>query len=262
MTNTSQVLVTMPANGICLITLNRSQKRNALDSMIIHELTEILHDKAQDKEIALVLLNGNGEHFCAGADIAWMQKMAQSSFQDNVQDALQLANLLKTIYLFPKPIIGLIHGATMGGGLGIIANCDVVIAAENSVFCFSETKIGLTPSVISPYILPVIGERAAKYYYLTAEKFDVNRAIELNLVQKTVALEKLIPTGLTFAKDMLNNSPHALSEAKKLIHRVSPRNISDDMIHLTAEHLATMRASHDAEEGLRAFLEKRLPVWG
>ena len=257
----THILITRPHEAVCLLTLNRPEKRNALDKSLIQEWMKALQEMTNDQSIRVVMFNGNGEHFCAGADMAWMQKMAQCSSSENVEDALELAHLLKTIYHFPKPTIGLIHGAAMGGGLGVIACCDMVLAAPNSVFCFSETKIGLTPSVISPYILSVIGERLARYYFLTAEKFNSEIAKELKLVQQIAPIEKLFDNGLTLAKNLLNNSPHALSEVKKLIQRVSRPMISDDIIQMTAEHLAFMRASPDAREGLKAFLEKRSPIW-
>lgn len=257
----SSILVTTPHDAVCLLTLNRPEKRNALDGYLIQEWIEKLQEIENDKSIRIVIINGNGEHFCAGADIAWMQKMADCSHDENVNDALQLAHLLKIISQFSKPVIGLVHGATMGGGLGVIACCDMVIAAANAVFCFSETKIGLTPSVISPYVLPVIGERMARYYFLTAEKFDSKIAAELDLVQQIVPMETLQDAGLTLAKKLLNNSPHALSEAKKLIDHIGKSSFSDMTVKWTAEHLAFMRSSEDAKEGLKAFLEKRSPVW-
>jgi methylglutaconyl-CoA hydratase len=253
--------VTTPLKGVNLVTLNRPEKRNAIDGAVITEWLHTLEKLAVDKSVRVVMFNGNGDHFCAGADIAWMQKMAQASQEENIEDAMHLSTLLKSIYTFSKPTIALIHGATMGGGLGVIACCDMVIAAENASFCFSEAKIGLTPSVISPYIIPVIGERAARYYYLTAQKFMVEKAVELRLVQQISSTDELMDDGLELAKALLKNSPFALAEAKKLIQRVARHHFSEDIIKATAEHLATMRASDDAQEGLQAFLEKRDAVW-
>jgi len=261
MSNQAQILVTRPEDKICLVTLNRPEKRNALNGDVIQEWIDTLQKIANDSTIRVVILNGNGDHFCAGADIDWMHKMSKLSHQDNVNDAMQLATLLKLIYTFPKPVIGLVHGATMGGGLGVMACCDIVIAADNSVFCFSEAKIGLTPSVISPYVIPVMGERAARYYFLTAEKFDAKKAEQLYLVQHITPLDIIFNYGLSLADSMLKNSAHALSEAKKLIRHVADHSLSDDLVKFTAEHLATMRASTDAEEGLISFLEKRKPIW-
>ncbi|HSW70074.1 MAG TPA: enoyl-CoA hydratase-related protein [Gammaproteobacteria bacterium] len=255
------ILLTKPHDNICLVTLNRPEKRNAIDGALISEWMRVLHDLQNDVSIRVILLNGNGEHFCAGADMTWMQKMAKCSSAENKKDALQLAQLLKMIYTFPKPVIGLVHGAVMGGGLGVTACCDVVIAAENASFCFSEVKLGLAPSVISPYVVPLIGEKSARYYFLTGEKFDVNTAIQLNLVHQTVVLEKLFDSGLSLAKTFLSHSQNALMEIKKLLLRVAGNNVSEEMMNMTAEHLSLMRATDDAKEGLNAFLEKRLPKW-
>jgi len=261
MTKPSLVLTKTPHEGICIITLNRPEKRNALDGIFIQEWITVLQQIERDPSVRVVLMNANGEHFCAGADLAWMQKMAHCSQAENIDDAMQLANLLKIIHQFSKPVIGLIHGATMGGGLGVIASCDMVIATTDSVFCFSETKMGLAPSVISPYVVSVIGERLARYYFLTAEKFNVQTATELTLVQQVVSKTELLEAGLILSKKLLNNSPHALAEVKKIIPLVARNSISEKTIQMTAEHLASMRASKDAQEGLKAFLEKRSPVW-
>ena len=260
--NDSMVVVTQPIDGVAKVTLNRPEKSNALDGNMIQQLTQVLQQVADDPSKNAVIITGTGEHFCAGADIAWMKKMAESSYQENVQDAMQLATLLKLIYNFPKPIIAAVKGATMGGGLGIIACCDVTIASDNSYFCFSEAKIGLTPSVISPYIISVMGERSARYYFLTAERFDTKKAVTLNLVQRMVSDDALEYEVTDFCHRLLKNSPYALEQAKKIIRHVKQEEISDKLIWYCAEHLATMRSSSDAQEGLRAFLEKRSPVWG
>ncbi|HSW93073.1 MAG TPA: enoyl-CoA hydratase-related protein [Gammaproteobacteria bacterium] len=261
MTTPSPVFISTPHEGICLITLNRPEKRNALDGALIQQWTTLFDKIESDASIRLVLLNANGEHFCAGADIAWMQKMARASHEENISDALQLARLLQSIQHCSKPVIGLVQGAIMGGGLGVIACCDMVIAATNAVFCFSEVKIGLTPSVISPFVVPIIGERAARYYFLTAEKFNAEKAMALNLVQQIVPLEKLMDAGLALAKTCLSNSPHALSEVKKLLSSLSNETVIGNITKFTANHLAKMRASSEAKEGLNAFLEKRNPIW-
>lgn len=261
MTSSSLVLVTKPHKGVCLLTLNRPEKRNALDAELIQQWQLALDHIENDPDSRVVMLNGAGEHFCAGADIAAMQKMTGCSYDDNFADAMQLANLLKKIYTFSKPVIGLIHGATMGGALGVIACCDIVIAADNSVFCFSEAKIGLAPFVISPYVVPVIGEKLARYYFLTADKFNAEKALTLQLIQQVVSSTHLSESGLTLAKHLLKNSPQALREIKQLLPRIAHENYSDKIIHFTADKLATIRTSTEAQEGLKAFIEKRSPSW-
>ncbi|MHB1946599.1 MAG: enoyl-CoA hydratase-related protein [Gammaproteobacteria bacterium] len=255
------ILLSSPSAGVTVITLNRPEKRNAMNAQLIQQLTQILKTLATDSETRVVMITGHGEHFCAGADISWMQKIAQSPPHENLADATELALLLYTLYIFPKPTLALVHGMTLGGGLGLVACCDIAISAENANFCFSETKIGLTPSVISPYIISAIGERAARYYFLTARKFAALEAKRLGFIHEVVAVEKLLESGIALAQELLNNSPHALSEAKKLITHVAPIKITAELVEYTANHLATMRAKPEAQEGLRAFLEKRVPEW-
>ena len=232
-----------------------------MDGSLIQALCDTLKNIANDKQVRVLILNGSGEHFCAGADIDWMQKIAQSPEKENREDARQLATLMKMIYRFPKPVIVLAHGATLGGGLGLLAAADIAVAANNASFGFSEVKIGITPSVISPYILAAIGERAARYYFLTAERFQAAEAHRLGLVHKVVDVAALHSTGLMIAEELLKNSPTALSEAKHLIQHVSHHELTDDLIQFTADHLARLRTSKDAREGLQAFLEKRAPNW-
>ncbi len=258
MTKDAVILVSSPMPGVTTIALNRPEKRNALDDRMVKELIIILKKIETDEKTRVVIFLGQGDHFCAGADLGWMQKMAESSEKENTADALQLATLLQLIHTFSKPTIALVQGATLGGGLGLIACCDIVLAASSASFCFSEVKIGLTPSVISPYIISAIGERAARYYFLTAEKFTAERAQQLGLIHHIVAPEKLITSGIMMTEVLLKNSSPALSEVKKLIQTVAGEKISDKVIKFTAEHLAQMRASDDAKEGLKAFLEKRI----
>lgn len=261
MTTQSMIEITTPMQGVCQITLNRVEKRNALNAELIAEWHEALNTAATDKKVRLIVFAGNGDHFCAGADLAWMKKIATYSHAENVEDAMKLATLLRAIFICKKPTMALVQGAVMGGALGVLAACDMAFAASDAVFCFSETKIGLTPSVISPYVIPVIGERAAKYYYLTAEKFTAANALELGLVQQVVEKADLMGEGFALAEKILLNSPQALLEAKKLIRHVARHKYSSGLVEFTAEHLAMIRVSADAQEGFEAFLEKRMPVW-
>jgi methylglutaconyl-CoA hydratase len=258
--NKMAILVSIPQD-IVTITLNRPEKRNAMDGFLVQELTDALTKIAAEKKVRVLILNANGENFCAGADIQWMQQIAQGSDENNKADALQLAALMRMIYRFPKPVIVLAHGATLGGGLGLLAASDIAIAADNASFSFSEVKMGITPSVISPYVLAAIGERAARYYFLTAERFGAEEAQRLGLVHRVVHAEALQSTGIQLAETILKNSSSACSEAKRLIQHVSHRELTDDLMHFTADHLATLRTSAEAREGLQAFIEKRLPKW-
>lgn len=257
----SVIVMFSPSPGIMTITLNRPEKSNAMNGEVMHKFIHALKEIAADREIRVVILTGNGTHFCAGADINWMQQIAQGKPEINFADAKELALLLQMLYTFPKPTIALTQGMILGGGMGLTACCDIVIAAENANFGFSEAKIGLTPSVISPYIISAIGARASRYYFLTADKFNAQEAQRIGLVHQIVAEDKLVETGIHIAKKLLKNSPHALTEVKTLISRVANEKITQELVHYTAEHLAGMRATEDAQEGLKAFLEKREAQW-
>jgi methylglutaconyl-CoA hydratase len=248
------------ANGIATITLNRPDKRNAMHGLLVKEFLNALN-KLITSDSRILIINGNGESFCAGGDIAWMQKIAKSSESENNEDAQLLADMLYQLYSFPKPTIVLAHGATLGGGLGLLAAADIAIAAKNTTFGLPEVKIGITPSMISPYIISAIGERAAHYYFLTGNRFDVNEAYRLGLIHQVTEDNELMYVALALAKSILQSSPQALSEAKKLIRSVAKEKISENLAQKTAEHLANIRASEEAQEGLRAFVEKREAKW-
>ncbi len=254
-------IVVSTSERIATITLNRPEKCNALDNAVVHELIVALKKLASDSKINVLLIKAKGEHFCAGADIGWMQKVAQSTKEENIHDATQLATLMQHIQQFPKPVIVLTHGVTMGGGLGIIAASDIAIATENATFAFSEVKMGIAPSVVSPYVVAAIGERMARYYFLTAEKFNAAEAHRIGLIHQVCKPEMLEKKGKEIAETLLNQSPNGLTETKILLRRIAHEKISDALLHFTAEHLATVRTSADAHEGLKAFLEKRTPNW-
>lgn len=255
------IILVSSYDSITTITLNRPEKRNAMNRIMIQELTETLIQLAKDDATNVLILCANGDHFCAGADIASMQELAHASTDENTHDAMQLANLMYLLYTFPKPVIVLAHGAVMGGGLGLIAASDIAIIATNTSFSFSEVKLGIAPSVISPYIIAAVGERIARYYFLTAERFGAEKAEHIGLVHKIVEQEALAIVGLTVARELLQFSKVTLSEIKNLVRRVSSHDISPELVQFTAQHLAGMRATSDAIEGLQAFLEKRKPNW-
>lgn len=247
--------------GIAAIALNRPEKRNAMNGYMIQELRQALRAAAADDTVRVVMINGNGDHFCAGADIGWMQTIATESYAKNYDDAQNLADLMYQLYAFPKPTMVLAHGATMGGGLGLLAACDIALAANNASFGFSEVKLGIAPSVISPYVISAIGQRAARYYFLTGERFTADEAKRLQLVHTITEPHDLLSAGLSLAHTLLQNGPHALIAAKQLIRRVSQENLDEELGQKTAEHLARLRSSAEGQEGLRAFVEKRPPAW-
>lgn len=257
----SQMVLMSTQERITTITLNRLEKRNAMDGHLVQQLLSALDTTENDKQSGVIILRANGDHFCAGADIGWMQKVAQSPKAENQQDAMLLARLLYRLYTFSKPVIVLAKGVTFGGGLGIVAASDIAIAATNASFAFSEVKIGIVPSVVSPYVIAAMGERAARYYFLTAARFGAHEAHRMGFVHQVIEPEALDSAGKTLAKEILQHSQCAVSEAKRLITHVAREQIDEELIQYTANHLADMRTKQDAQEGLRAFLERRTPSW-
>lgn len=258
---TNQYLLVKREKGLAIITLNRVDKRNAMNGEMISELDDTILKLNDDPAIKVILINGNGEHFCAGADISWMKTLGSLTAEENLNDAEKLANLLHRLYECTKPTIVLAHGTALGGGLGLLSVCDIAIAADDCVFGFPEVKIGIAPSTISPYVLAAIGARAAHYYFLTGTRFGAEEALRLNLVHQVTEAKNLYQTGHALAQTLLQNGPCALSAVKQLIHHVAFEPIKPALIKYTANHLAALRSSKEAQEGLKAFLEKRAPQW-
>ncbi len=246
---------------LATISLNRPDKRNAMHGPMIAELIEAMKQLAKQEDVIALAIRGNGEHFCAGADINWMKQISAGSYEQNYDDAQYIADLMYTLYNFPKPTVAIVHGAAMGGGLGVIAACDIAIASDNAAFAFSEVKIGIAPSTISPYIVAAIGERAAHYYFLTGEKFNATTAQQIGLIHQVVINDELTDAAKKITDTLCNNSPHAMKEIKQLLRGIAKEKISEALSQKTAEHLANMRVSPQAKEGLLAFNEKRAPVW-
>ncbi len=257
----NEVLVISTQDRVTTLTLNRPEKCNALDGMLVSQLRDAFFAAGRDAQTQLVLLTGAGPHFCAGADIDWMRTLAQSSFELCRDDAISLSSLLQLMYSFPKPIVTLAQGSTLGGGLGLLACSDLIIAAEDATFCFSEVKLGLVPAVISPYILSLIGQPATRYYFLSAERFDAAEALRLGLVHKCVPRTDLAAAGLKMTQTLLKHSPAALLEVKRLLSLIANQEITPELAEKTAEIFAKMRITPEAQEGLNAFLEKRSPHW-
>lgn len=256
-----QTLLLTKEKNIAQITLNRPDVHNAINDVLIQEFSDVLDKLAQDNSIRVVLLTGDGKSFCAGADIQWMQRTADYNETDNFNDANQLAELLQRLYFLNKPTIALVNGAAMGGGIGLAACCDIAIAAESAKFCLSEVKIGLIPSVISPFVIAAMGKRQAQRYFLTAETFDAKQAQQMQLIHHVCTLENLASEGLRFANLLLNNGPIAVLEAKKLIQNVAYQTIDSMLMAQTAETIAQLRSSAEGREGIQAFLNKRAPNW-
>lgn len=248
-------------DGILTLTLNRIDKHNAFDDHLISEIIELLEVAQSNDSIRAIILQSNGKNFSAGADLNWMKRMADYSQQQNYQDSLALAHLMQLLYDSPQPTIALVQGAAMGGGAGLVAACDIAIAADNASFCFSEVKLGLIPAVISPYVVNAIGARAAKRYFVSAERFNAERALNLGLVSQVCPLENLQQTGMQLAQSIAANAPDAVKQSKQLIQEVSNQPIDDKLIQHTAHKIAQKRVSREGQLGLKAFLTKQKPNW-
>lgn len=252
----SNILVNLN-DYIYTITFNNPRKHNAFDDVFIQELQKAIDDAAFDKNARIIIFKANGKNFSAGADLAWMKRMANYSYAENTADALQLAKLINSIYTIEKPTIAMIHGNTFGGGLGIIAACDIAIATENAKFCFSEVKLGLIPAVISPYIIEAIGTRNAKWLFISADIFTAQKAQEINLIQHVISEENLEKFTLEYAKNIATFPNGAVISAKKLVKTVQNLPINDNTQQITAELIATQRSLKEAQVALANFFKSK-----
>jgi methylglutaconyl-CoA hydratase len=256
-----QLLTTIDALGRATLTLNRPELHNVFDDLLIAAMTVALQQLAADPQVRLVCLAAAGKSFSAGADLGWMRRMAENSYAENLSDAVALAELLRTLNELPKPTIALVQGAAFGGGVGLAAACDLVLATPDAQFCLSEVKLGLIPAVISPYVIAAIGARAARRYFISAERFDAERARQLGLVHEIVPAARLAPEADRLSRLLLQNGPEAMAAAKLLVAEVADRPLTADLIAATAQRITVTRASDEGREGLSAFLEKRRPNW-
>jgi methylglutaconyl-CoA hydratase len=241
------------------VTLNRPDVRNAFNERVIAELTAWA-ESAHDNPPRVAVLSGAGKVFSAGADAAWMAKMAGYTHDENVRDARAGASMFLAINTIPAIVIGRIHGAALGGGSGLAAVCDVVVAEERTIFGFTETKLGILPAMISPYVLQKIGASAARELFLTGMRFDAVKAKAIGLVHDIVAVEALDAAVEKYVAEALSASPTAVARSKALIPRVLDRP-PGDVMDITAEAIAAQRVSPEGQEGLTAFLDKRSPAW-
>ena len=244
------------------LTLNRPDVRNAFNAEMIAELCSWAADFHRDpKGARAVVLSGAGKVFCAGADAKWLAKVATQSEEENVRDSTVTSQMFRELDQLPVPLIGRIHGAAIGGGSGLAAVCDIVVAAEDAVFGFTEVKLGVIPSVISPFVLAKIGLSAARELFLTGARFPAARAYKMELVHAVVPAAELDDTIDRYVAEIISGAPEAIAVAKSLIRHVSKLEIGEATTALTARTLASRRASAEGQEGLRAFLEKRKPRW-
>ncbi|MGQ0734178.1 MAG: enoyl-CoA hydratase-related protein [Acidobacteriota bacterium] len=242
------------------LVLNRPDVRNAFNEEVIAELTTWAREAAADRTLRVVVLSGAGKVFSAGADAGWMARMIDYSHEENLRDATRMAEMFLALDTLPAALIGRIHGAALGGGAGLTAVCDIAVAEQETTFGFTETKLGILPAVISPYVLPKIGISAARELFLTGMRFPAARAREIGLVHAVVPAVELDAAVQRYVAELLTASPTALAAAKRLIPVVagsSPR----DAMSVTAAAIAEQRVAPEGQEGLRAFLERRRPHW-
>lgn len=247
--------------GVARVTLSRPAIHNALDDKLIADLLATLELIAADRAVRLVMLTGEGASFCAGGDLAWMRRTADYTYEQNLADAMMLARLLNTLNTMPQPTVALVNGPAYGGGVGLVACCDIAVAADTAKFSLSEVRLGLIPATIGPYVVRKIGESSARRYFLTAEVFEAADAQRMGLVHEVVSATGMDEAAQWFIKRLHEGGPAAQTAAKQLIARVAGAPIDEGLMADTAERIAGQRASAEGKEGTEAFLAKRAPSW-
>jgi methylglutaconyl-CoA hydratase len=242
------------------VTLNRPEVRNAFNATMLQELTQAFEGISTAPDIRAVVITGEGKAFCAGADLHWMGKVKQFTYEENVADSMVVANLMRAMYACPKPVVGRINGAAIGGGTGFVAVCDIVVASDRSVFSFSEVKIGLVPACIAPFVLKRVGESRGREYFLSGERLTPEKAEACGLANKVVPHDELDDAVNHYLESLITSGPNALSVCKQLIREVADLDL-DRAGPRTAELLADVRMSDEGQEGMAAFLGRRKPRW-
>ncbi|MDH0897330.1 MULTISPECIES: gamma-carboxygeranoyl-CoA hydratase [unclassified Pseudomonas] len=261
MTDFTTVQLETDPRGFATLWLNRPDKNNAFNAEMIRELILAIDVIAADKTLRFLLLRGRGKHFSAGADLAWMQASARLDYNANLNDARELAELMYNLNGLKIPTLAVVQGAAFGGAVGLVSCCDMAIGTEDSLFSLSEVRIGLAPAVISPFVVQALGERAARRYALTAERFSGNRARELGLLAEAYPAAELDAQVEGWVNNLLLNSPQAMQASKDLLREVGSGVLSPALRRYTENAIARIRVSPEGQEGLNAFLEKRTPAW-
>ena len=255
-----QTILCMIEDSVAYITFNRPDVHNAFNDVMIRELIDIFDRLESQSDVRVVVLSGKGKSFCAGADLNWMRRVKDYSYDDNLHESLELSDMLYGIYSSSKPTVARVNGAAIGGGTGLVAVCDIAIAASTAKFSFSEVKIGLIPACISPYVVKKCGEGRCREFFLTGERMTAERALGAGLVNKVVAVEELDQAVAEQVKQLLSSGPEAIARCKELLRNV-PLMTYDEVKKYTAEVIARIRISQEGQEGMAAFLEKRKPKW-
>ncbi|MEX1206553.1 MAG: enoyl-CoA hydratase-related protein [Dongiaceae bacterium] len=255
------ILLAETRDGVATIRLNRPDVHNAFDDALIAELTGALRAVAAESDVRAVVLAAAGKSFSAGADLNWMRRMAGASIVENEADARALADLMRTLRDLAKPTVAVVQGPAYGGGVGLVAACDIAIAADSATFALSEVRLGLIPAVVSPYVIAAIGARAARRYFLTGERFGAAEALRLGLVHSVVPADQLEQTLGEVVAALREGGPLAQAAAKRLVADVAGRPIDAALAAETARRIAEIRAGAEGKEGVGAFLDKREPAW-
>jgi methylglutaconyl-CoA hydratase len=249
------------ANGVAQIWLNRPDLRNAMNDVLIAELHDAFSNAIEDDDVRVILLAGHGKAFCAGGDLNWMKKAREMSPDEARKDSVRLAEVLRLMYESPKPIVARVHGPAFAGGMGLVSAVDIAVASTDAKFCLSEVKLGLIPAMISPYVIKAMGEPNARRYMLSAEVFGGAEAYRIGFVHELCMPEELDAKVNELLGHLIQASPNAMNETKKLIRDVVGQPIGDAVMNDTAARIARVRASADAQEGIAAFFEKRKASW-
>ncbi len=255
------VITNIDERGVATVCLNRADRHNAFDDGIIAELDSAFAGIAADSSIKVMVLASAGRSFSAGADLAWMQRMATYSHAENLADARALAEMLRKLNAMPQPTIARVQGAAYGGAVGLVACCDLAIGSEYAKFCLSEVKIGLIPATISPYVIAAMGQRAARRYFITAEVIDAETAAALGLLSQVVTAQQLDESVAAMIEILLANGPQAARDGKRLVLDYADQAITAELIEDSCARIAAIRVSEEGQQGLKAFLEKRAAPW-
>jgi methylglutaconyl-CoA hydratase len=255
------LLLEIDTRGVATLTMNRPELRNAFDDQLIAAMTTQLRSLEADARVRVVVLAAAGKSFSAGADLNWMRRMAQYSEAENLRDARALAELMKTLNELAKPTIARLQGSAFAGGMGLVACCDIAVAVPSAMFALTEVRLGLTPAVISPYVVRAMGQRMARRYFLTAERFSAQEALRMGLLHAVVPEEELDKTVETILADLLKGGPRSLAVTKDLVATVSREKLDGALIEETARRIARIRVSQEGQEGIGSFLDKRSPTW-
>lgn len=255
-----QTIVYRTDGNVARVVFNRPEVHNAFNDTMIKELSSVFDDIEKRPDIRVVIVTGEGKSFCAGADLNWMRRVKDYSYEDNLKESLDLAEMLFKVYASPKPTIARVNGAAIGGGTGLVAVCDIAIAAEKAKFSFSEVKLGLIPACISPYVLKKCGEGKCREFFLTGERLTAEKACAAGLVNAVISLDEIDAYITSIVALLVSSGPEAISTCKELLRNVSGMSL-EDAKRYTAEVIAKLRISDEGQEGMNAFLEKRKPVW-